>query len=402
MDTVTTLAGRALAAGDPLAALNLVALRNDPDALALRGIAMAQLGDLSRARTLLRRAARAFGPDAPADCARCHVAEAEVALVARDLGGWAATLDAAVKALTACGDHANAAHAGYLAARRWLVLGQLDAVERTLADIDVSMLRAPSRAGYWLVVCGVAMRRVRAAPARAAVADARQAARTAGISALVREVERTGQALQAPVGRMIERGRMQLLDLAGVEALLATDTLVVDACRHAVRAGTASIALARRPVLFALVRLLADAWPGDTTRERLIERAFRIRHADASMRARLRVEIGRLRKALAPIADINTTRRGFSLTPRHTQAVAVLEPPEPQSHAQVRALLADGATWSSADLALALGTSTRTVQRALADLTRADAVTATGRGRSRRWMMSSVPGFPTTLLLPMH
>jgi hypothetical protein len=64
MDSLITAAAQALTAGDPLGALNRVALRDDAPALALRGIAMAQLGDLPRAKQLLRNAARAFGPRA--------------------------------------------------------------------------------------------------------------------------------------------------------------------------------------------------------------------------------------------------------------------------------------------------------------------------------------------------
>lgn len=114
MDSLITAAARALAAGDPFGALNRVALRDDAPALALRGIAMAQLGDLARAKLLLRRAARAFGAREAVARARCIVAEAEVALASRDLGWPAKTLDTACATLEAHGDHVNAAHARYL------------------------------------------------------------------------------------------------------------------------------------------------------------------------------------------------------------------------------------------------------------------------------------------------
>ena len=111
MDPLISAAARALSAGDPLAALKSVALRDDPPALALRGIAMAQLGDLRRARELLRSAARTFGPKEPVARARCAVAEAEIALVSRDLGGSLQTLKKARAVLEASGDQKNAAHA---------------------------------------------------------------------------------------------------------------------------------------------------------------------------------------------------------------------------------------------------------------------------------------------------
>ncbi|MGB8575785.1 MAG: helix-turn-helix domain-containing protein, partial [Pseudolabrys sp.] len=185
-----------------------------------------------------------------------------------------------------------------------------------------------------------------------------------------------------------------------VEALLASRALVVDACRHAVRDPRAVISLARRPVLFALARALGEAWPGDVSREALLQRAFRAKHADESHRARLRVEIGRLRKALSAAAGIDATKAGFALVPHRARDVAILAPPTDEAHATVLALLADGEAWSSSALALGLGASQRTVQRALDDLTADGKVQAIGRGRARRWMTPPVPGFPTTLLLP--
>src|SRR6478609_6057845 len=189
MDSLITAAARALAAGDPLGALNRVALRDDAPALALRGIAMAQLGDLARAKLLLRRAARAFGPREAVARARCVVAEAEIALVSRDLGWPAKTLDAARATLEARGDRLNAAHARYLAIRRLLLIGRLDEAERTLADLDPAPFPPALRAAHELVVAGIAMRRLRTRPARAALARAELAAQHARIPALAAEVE---------------------------------------------------------------------------------------------------------------------------------------------------------------------------------------------------------------------
>ena len=400
MDSLITAAARSLAAGDPLAALKQIALRDDAPALALRGIAMAQLGDLPRARDLLRSAARAFGPKEPMARARCVVAEAEIALVSRDLGRPLQTLEAARATLEAHGDRANAAHAGYLEARRLLLIGRLDEAEGTLNGLDADALPPASRAGYRLVAAGIAMRRIRTKPARDALDRARLEARAAGIPALVAEVARASRALDAPAARLIAFDGERLLRLDEVEALLASDALVVDACRHVVRVGTTVIQLARRPVLFALARALAEAWPEDGPRETLLARAFRARHADESHRARLRVEIGRLRKAIEPLAGLNATQRGFALEPRGMGAVAVLAPPVEGDHADVLALLADGEAWSSSALAHALGVSPRTAQRALDVLAEVGKVESFGRGRACRWMAPTVPGFPTSLLLP--
>lgn len=400
MDSLIAAAALALAAGDPLAALNRISLRDDPPALALRGIAMAQLGDLVRARELMRRAGRAFGPAEAQARARCLVAEAEISLVLRDLGSTMQALGAARETLLARGDRINAAHAGYLQARWLLLIGRLDDAGRTLDRLDVRALPPASRTGGWLVAAGIAMRRIRVDAARAAIAEARRAAREAGIPSLAAEVDRAALALDAPAARLVTETGGTLLGLAEVEALFASDALVIDACRSAVRAGTALVPLAGRPVLFALLRALAEAWPGDVSREALLSRAFRAREADESHRARLRVEIARLRREIAPLAEVIATKRGFQLTSARSPRVAVIAPPVEGEHADVLALLADGGAWSSSALALALDVSPRTVQRALEALAGAGKVQAFGRGRARRWTVPAVPGFPTSLLLP--
>lgn len=399
MDSLITAAGRALAAGDPLGALNRVALRDDAPALALRGIAMAQLGDLDRARELVRRAARAFGSREPVARARCVVAEAEIALAARDLGWPAKALDAARAVLEAHGDAVNAAHARFLEVRRLLLVGRLDEAERRLAGLDPAPFPAASRAVHALAVAGIAMRRLRAAEARAALDRAGRAAHEAGIPALAAEVGSARRVLDGAAARLVARGAMRPLRLAEVEALLASDALVVDACRHALRAAGTVVPLARRPVLFALARALGEAWPGDVPRGVLVARAFRGKEADESHRARLRVEIGRLRAALRPLAGVDATRRGFALAARGRETV-VLAPPVEEAHAAVLALLADGESWSSSALALALGASQRSAQRALESLAGDGRVQPVGQGRARRWMTPPVPGLATPLLLP--
>jgi hypothetical protein len=400
MDSLITAAARALAAGDPLGALNRVALRDDAPALALRGIAMAQLGDLVRAKVLLRRAARAFGPKEAVARARCIVAEAEIALVSRDLGWPAKALDAARATLEAHGDRVNAAHARNLEVRRLLLIGRLDQAEQALAGLDSAPFPPASRAAHELVVAGIAMRRLRTKTARAALARAERAARDAGIPALTAEVESASLVLNTPAARLIARGGERTLLLDQVEALLASKALVVDACRRVVRDARTAVSLARRPVLFALARALGEAWPGDVTRGALVTRVFRARHADDSHRARLRVEIGRLRTALRTLAGVSATPRGFVLAPRRAREVVVLAPPVDGERGAVLAFLGDGESWSSSALALALGASQRTVQRALDSLAAAGKVQSYGRGRARRWMTRPVPGFTTTLLLP--
>jgi hypothetical protein len=400
MDSLITAAARALASGDALGALNYIALRDDPPALALRGIAMAQLGDLSRAKTLLRRAARSFGPQEAVARARCAVAEAEIALVSRDLNWPVKRLGAAHDALARHGDLTNAAYARYLAIRYLLLIGHLDQAERLIEDFDPSPLPTASRAAYELAVAGIAIRRLRTSIARAALARAERAASQARIASLVAEVESAAHVLDTPAARLIERGEVRIIRLDDIEALLRSKALVVDACRRVVSHAGKVISLETRPILFALARALAEAWPGDVSRAVLLARAFRAKHVDESHRARLRVEIGRLRKALSAAAGIEATKEGFALVPRGARDVAVLAPPTDEAHATVLALLADGEAWSSSALALALGASQRTVQRALDDLTANGKVQAIGRGRARRWMTSPVPGFPTTLLLP--
>ncbi len=400
MDSLIAAAAQALATGDPLGALKRVALRSDAPALALRGIAMAQLGDLVRAKALLHSAARAFGPKESVARARCIVAEAEIALVSRDLSFSAKALDTAQAALERHGDRANATHAQHLKVRRLLLIGRLDEAERALAKFDAAPLPPALRAAHELVVAGVALRRLRIKAARAALNEAARAARQAGIAALTAEVETTASLLHTPAARLIAAGEERPLFLDEVESLLASGALVVDACRHIVRDADTTVSLTTRPVLFALVRALGEAWPADVSRSTLLARAFRAKHADQSHRARLRVEVGRLRVKLRALAEVNATTRGFALAPRRARKVVVLAPPVEDQHAAVLALLADGESWSSSALSLALGASARTVQRALEQLAAAGKVQSYGRGRARRWVTRPVPGFTTALLLP--
>ncbi|KAF1723074.1 helix-turn-helix domain-containing protein [Pseudoxanthomonas wuyuanensis] len=400
MDSLIAASARALAAGDPLGALKRIALRDDPPALALRGIAMAQLGEHPRARELLRRAARGFGDRGVLARARCVVAEAEVALAMRDFGSSPRALAAAAATLEARADRANAMHARLIAVRRLLLLGRIEDADAALVCVDTRGLPPALAAVAGLAAAEIALRTLRTAPARAALDRAYEAAERARIPALLAEAAEARTALERPAARHIHGGHERPLRLDEIEARLAAGALVVDACHRGLRTGDAWCPLARRPVLFALARALAEGWPGDVERDGLIMRAFRSRHPDETHRARLRVEIGRLRRLIAPLATIEATARGFALVPRVRREVVVLVPPIDGEQASLQALLTDGAAWSTSALALALGASQRTVQRALAELEAAGRVRSFGRARAQRWLAPPLTGFTTILLLP--
>jgi hypothetical protein len=401
MDSLVSAAARALRAGDPLGALRRIALREDAPALALRGIAMAQLGELAKARLLLRRAARSFGPRESLARARCVSAEAEVALAARELTWPTRALDEALRTFDAHGDRTNAVHARLLQLRRLLLLGQVAQAERALAGLEFRAAPAMLSAIGELLAFDVSLRQGHTASARAALERARQASERSRIPALIAEVEHAGEHLRVPAARLIAKGEERPLVLEEVEAVLASkNQLIVDACRRRVSSEEQAVTLARRPVLFALLRTLAESWPGAASREALIWHAFGARRANASHRARLRVELGRLRKELRGLAEVRATRDGFELWPCRTAQVVLLAPPIEGADGALLALLADGQAWSTSALALALGSSQRTVQRALAALEANGRVRSLGRGRTQRWLAPPVSGFTTTLLLP--
>jgi hypothetical protein len=400
MDALIAAAARALAGGDALGALNRVALRDDPPALALRGIALAQLGEYPRARELLRRAARGFGAHEAMARARCVVAEAEVALAMRDLHGSPRSLAAASVTLEARGDRANALQARLIATRRLLLLGRLDQAADGLARLDMRGAPPLLIAVAELTAAELALRSLRTGPAHAALIRARNAANGAGVPALIAEVAQASTALDRPAARRRADGVEKTLRLNEVAALMESGALIVDACRHGLRRGATWLPLARRPVLFALLRALAESSPGDVDREALIAHAFRTRRPDETHRARLRVELGRLRALIKGLAQIEATARGFVLTPRDGRAVVVLVPPIDGDQASLVALLSDGSAWSTSALALALDASQRTIQRALVELEDAGRVRSIGRARARRWLAPPLTGFTTILLLP--
>jgi tetratricopeptide (TPR) repeat protein len=400
MDSLIAASARALAAGDALGALKRIALRDDPPALALRGIAMAQLGEHARARELLRLAARGFGAHEELSRARCVVAEAEVALAVRDFGGSPRAVAAALATLESHADHANALQARLIAARRLLLLGRLDEAEAALAQLNGRSLSPALTAVAELAAAELALRSLRVEQARAALSRAHHAAERACVPALLGEVVEARAALDRPAARRLLNGGEQALRLDEVAALLDSDVLVLDGCRRGLGVGDAWRSLARRPILFALARALAEAWPGDIDREALIASAFRTRQPDETHRARLRVEISRLRALVAGMARIEATARGFALRPLEQREIVVLAPPIDGDQASLVALLSDGAAWSTSALALALGDSQRTIQRALAELETAGRVRSIGQARTRRWLSPPLAGYTTILLLP--
>jgi hypothetical protein len=398
-DLLVAAAAHALAAGDPLRALQTLSMRDDAHAMALRGIAMAQLGDLPRARQAMRKAMRGFASHDTLSRARCAVAQAEISLASRDLNWPGGPLDDACITLRAHHDDANAAYATCLQARRLLLIGQADAASQAIAGLDTHALPPAIRAAHALTVAGIAIRRTQATAAHAALERARSAAALAGIASLVAEIDDTGHALEQPVARLVA-GTETLLSLGDVEKLFASDTLVIDACRYAVHHAGRTVSLASRPALFSLARALGQAWPDDVPRTTLITLAFGTRYMDETHRVRLRVEIARLRAALAPVADVHATTKGFVLSARNAAKVAVLAHLADEKHAAILALLADGQLWSSSALAIALSTSQRTIQRSLEALAAQHKAQPYGQGRARRWLAAPVPGFTTALLLP--
>lgn len=399
VDASLGAASRALSAFDPLFALKLVALRREPMAIALRGIAMAQLGELRSSRKLLTRAARAFGHDEPVARARCVAAEAEVALEARDLATAARGLDSAARTLEAHGDRRNASFVRLQQVRLLLLLGKVEAAAETLSSIDLRGAPAVLIAMAQLAKADLALRGLKTADARRALARAASAARLAKVQALYREVIRAQSDLDKPAARISSISGAGLVTLEEVEQVFRSGDLVIDACRRRVRQASVSVSLLTRPVLLGLAVALGERAPHEVQRSVLIERAFGGRTSSESMRARLRVEVGRLRKLLSRFAQIEATPGGFSMKPRGSVRVSVLLPPDSDAASALSALLRGGEAWSTSALATALGRSQRTVQRALSTMLEAGRVDASGAGRARRWVAPPPAGFVATLAL---
>ena len=402
MDQIINAAAQALAIGDTFGALNRVALRNDASALAIRGIAMAQLGDFVKSKALLKKAVSAFGPKETVARARCVVAEIEIALATRDLGWSDKALRSAKKTLQRRGDPINATHAWHLEIRKFLLIGRLGEAERALNRLNPETLPPVLKAVHHLLAAGIAMRRFDTDKARSSFSIAGKAARDAGIPALKAEVEKAAHLLDIPAARLLSRGNEKLLRLYEVEDLLKSGKLVVDALLYAVRGPQKIVQMAKRPTLFAIARALAEAWPSDIPRETLMVRAFGVKLSDESFRVRLRVEVVRLREMLRGLAEVKATKQGFALAPLGMRETLVLARPVEEPLGAVLAFLEDGELWSSSSLALALGSSQRTVQRSLDSLAEAGKVQSFGNGRAKRWVTPPLPGIASFCCCPTN
>lgn len=399
MDSAISTAARALSVADPLTALRFVALRSDPPALALRGIAMAQLGELSHAKALLRRAAQKFGAGEAVARARCIVAQAEVSLALRDLAGAERGLSDAVSLLSKRGDVANAAFARLVQVRRLTLLGDVERAERELGKLSSEGTPARLAALIHLAAADLAMKRVDSVAAERAIELARDAATRARIAPLLAEIAKADQQLREPVARACEAQTERPLLLRELPAVWESGKLVVDACRREVRLGKQRLSLVTRPILLDLLKTLAEAAPCDVPRDALIVRVFGAKRVNDSHRVRLRVELGRLRKLLARMAEVRATPSGFEIAARGAARCLVLLPPADGEASALLALLRSGDAWATSALAAAVGKSQRAVQRALSALERDGKVRALGSGRARRWVGAPSAGFATTLLL---
>jgi hypothetical protein len=398
MDSDLETAAQHLARFDALGALRFIARREDPKALALHGVAMAQLGEDRNAQKLLVRAERAFDRTDPRMHARVLAARGEVALGSRDLALAGRLLEAAEEALG--DDRVNRAFVRLLRVRRLLLLGRVEDA-RGLVAVDLRGAPPRLRVLAELLRADIAARRMRILEAEAAIARARRASRAANLPPLTAQVERFAADFAAPVARILRERTFALATLADVAALARSPGLVVDACRRELRLHGVTVSLATRPVLFALAEALGEAAPGPASRALLIERAFGAQRTNDSLRARLRVEIGRLRRALGPVAmTIEPSGDGFRMNgDDEAMRVVVVLPPAEGEASLLLALLRDGEAWSSSALAAATGLGQRAVQRALAELKDAGKVDGDSAGRSRRWVARPPDGFATTLLL---
>jgi DNA-binding transcriptional ArsR family regulator len=328
------------------------------------------------------------------------VAEAEIALASRDLGWSDKVLHSAKVTLEKRGDPVNAAHARYLEIRKLLLIGRLGEAERALKGLNPETLPPALRAVHHLLAAGVSMRRLETDKAHSSLAQAVKAARDAGIPALKAEIENAAHLLEIPAARLLSHGKEKLLRLDEVEDLLKSGKLVVDACRYTVSGPKKIVPLAKRPTLFAIMRTLAEAWPEDIPRDILMKKTFGVKLSDESFRLRLRVEVVRLRGLLRGLAEVKATKRGFALAPLGARETVVLARPVEEPQGAVLAFLEDGELWSSSALALALGSSQRTVQRSLDLLAEAGKVQSYGLGRAKRWVTPPLPGITSILLLP--
>lgn len=389
-------AARALASGDGIGALSLVGRASGPVALALRGIAYAQLGDLELARDALERALATT--DEPRLAARARAALVEIAFAEGDPAQAARAARTSADELARLGDDRNAAMQRLVAARAEVLLGRLGEARRVVGDVLASRLPPDVRAIASLAEAEIATRALAATDATAALARARTALEGAPNPLLSRELAAREAELSSSVARIEQAGAARDADLFAIEEAGRGDLFLVDACRRIAIAGRARVPLAKRPVLFMLLVDLARAAPASVSRDALAAHAFEARKINESHRGRLRVEIGRLRKVLEGLgAEPVATPDGYSLHSR--RPVALLVPRDEDDASRVAILLGDGASWSAQQIAESAGISKRTAQRALSELVDSGRALRTGGGRNVRYTRPGAPIASRMLLL---
>jgi len=389
-------AGRALSSGEPLRALGLVGRVESAFGLTLRGIAYAQLGDLELARESLERAMSLS--DDRLTVAHARAALVEIALSTGDPAPAARAAKASADELLHLGDLRNAVMQRLVQARAEVLLGRLGEARRAVDEVLATELAPDLRAVAWLAQAEIAVRSIAATDARDAISHARRALDEAPHHLLARALAALEQELSLPVARILRAGDMHGADLFAIEEVSHGTVLLIDACRRLAVAGRVTIPLARRPVLFALLLALARAWPAPVARDELAARAFALRRVNDSHRARLRVEIGRLRKIMDGLrAEPVATTEGYVL--ESARDVVVLLPPSDDEVAHVALLLGDGAAWSAQGLAEHAGISKRTAQRALGALVASGSAVRTGKGRYLRYTRPGSPIASRMLLL---
>jgi len=389
-------AGRALAGGDPLRALTLVGRVDSALGLTLRGVAYAQLGDLDLARQSLLRAVSIA--DDPRTLARARAALVEIALSTGDPAAAARDARASAEELEMLGDARNAAMQRLVLARAQVLLGRLGEARQVVDEVLSNDLAPDVFAVASLAQAEIAVRALAAVDAREALARARRALEHAPHPLLSRAIQGVERELSLPVARLVRAGVSASADLFAIEESCRGHVLLVDACRRLALGGRATIPLARRPVLFALLLALAHAWPGSVARDELISRAFEARRINPTHRARLRVEMGRLRGLLDGLAaEPIATKDGYALASE--RPVVILLPVSDDEAARVALLLGDGASWSAQGLAEHAGVSRRTAQRALSTLVASGDAVRTGQGKTVRYARPGAPIASRMLLL---